>query len=120
MKKMIAGALLGVIIIILGIYVWYVYMTTYLEQGNHFLFGLSMVQIFIGIYVLFKASKPAVFTESANEASVTNSNKKGFESLLQRNNEITEEWHKTADFRDRLKVLKVATAEQLEADTQAK
>ena len=54
---MVAGAIVGLLIIILGIYVWYMYITTYVEEGNHFLFGLSLFQIGIGIYILFRASR---------------------------------------------------------------
>ena len=54
---MVAGAIVGLLIVLLGIYVWYYYITTFVEEGNHLLFALSLFQIGIGTYILFRASR---------------------------------------------------------------
>jgi hypothetical protein len=109
MVKMIAGALIGLFIIIQGIYVWYVYMTTFVEQGNHILFGLSIFQIGIGIYILFRASK-------SNEQKMK-TNEFGFPitpaaqpagGVLQKNNELVHEYAQTSELRDKLKMIETA------------
>jgi hypothetical protein len=113
MKKMIAGALVGIAIILLGIYVWYYYITTLVEEGNHTLFALSLIQIGIGIYILFKASKPKDQSFQTNEIGmpiVQNSNEGG--NILKRNAELMQSWHKTADFRDKMQVLHAAADEE--------
>jgi hypothetical protein len=57
MFKSIMGALIGIAIIMLGFYVWYVYVTSLGRESNSFLFWLSLSQVGIGTYVLFWASK---------------------------------------------------------------
>lgn len=112
MLKAVAGALVGIAIIILGVYVWYMYILSLEKGGNHFLFALSLIQIGIGIYVLFWASKNSdPFHLQSEKIVQTEVKQKDFGELLKRNNEIVQQYNKTADFRDQLKIMQVAAEE---------
>lgn len=104
---MIAGALVGIAIIGLGIYVWYIYITTFVTSGNHSLFVLSLIQIGVGIYILFKASN-STDTETPEQDIPIEQYSSTFSSLLERNNALSHDWHKNADFKDKLTILKEA------------
>lgn len=105
---------MGLAIIALGIYVWYVYITSFINEGNHSLFALSMIQIGVGVYILFKASK-------SNTEQLMPSDDMGMPikleqvksgGILQRNADLMKDWHKTADLKDKLSVLKEAAKDQ--------
>jgi hypothetical protein len=112
MKKMIAGALIGIVIIIQGIYVWYVYMTTFLTEGNHILFGLAIFQVGVGIYILFRSSKSNEPKIQTDEYGFTIKPASPKDSLLARNNELSKNWQKTTEFRDKLKMIQGVAEEQ--------
>src|SRR5687767_9923120 len=98
MVKMIAGALVGLAIIILGIYVWYIYITTFVGLGDHLLFVLSIIQIGIGVYILFKASKSTEKMMQSNDMGMPVTPEQVSSSgILQRNSLLMSEWHKNAD-----------------------
>lgn len=114
MKKMIAGAIVGILIIILGITVWYFYMTTFLEEGNHILFPLSLIQIGVGVYILFRASK-------ASEPVVTDTEIRPIVheealNVIERNKELMQEYDKNAVFKDKLKMVRKAADEWKEQE----
>jgi hypothetical protein len=120
MGKMIAGALVGLIIIIQGIYVWYVYMTTFLTQGNHVLFALSIFQIGVGIYILFRASKSTEQKIQTDEFGFPiKPATQPAQNLLQRNNELIAEYNQKAELRDKLKIIESAAESQEKAEKNA-
>ncbi len=113
MIKAIVGAMIGLVIILLGFYVWYIYMLSLEKGGNHLLFALSLIQIGIGIYVLFWASKSSdPFHLNPHPYQPVEVKKRDLGDLLNRNNEITKEWSKTVVLKDKLKVLQVASKEK--------
>lgn len=112
MVKMVIGALVGVIIIVLGIYVWYVYMTTFLEEGKHILFALSIIQIGIGIYILFWASHSNDQKIVATEIGVSSQTEQKFGTMIERNNQMMVEYNATADMKDKMSLIKNAAKEE--------
>lgn len=106
---MITGALIGVVIIFLGIYVWYVYITTFVHEGNHSLFALSLVQIGVGVYILFRASKSTehIVTDTEIRPIVHEDE----QNVLEKNQQLMKEYDKNAVFKDKLKMLSKAADE---------
>jgi hypothetical protein len=92
MIKVIAGALVGIAIIILGIFVWYTYISSFAFGANHLLFPLSIIQIGIGIYVLFWASNSSdpykLMGKAVDDTSV---------DVLKRSDEIVRSWYTNDD-----------------------
>jgi hypothetical protein len=104
MKKVALFTAVGLVLIIGGIVLFYLYLTS-LDSGNNLVFfGLSILMAGGGAYCLILASKPASKKEADN-LSLSNG---GGTSLLEKNNEMLGDYAKTANARDRLKVLETA------------
>jgi hypothetical protein len=117
MLKMIAGALVGIVIIVQGIYVWYIYMTTFLTQGNHVLFALSIFQVGVGIYILFRASKSSEQKIQTDEFGFPiKPATQPAHNLLEQHSHMLEEYNHTADLRDKLKIIESAAESQEKAE----
>ena len=86
-------------------------MTTFVEEGNHILFALSLFQIGVGVYILFRASKPPEQTIQSNEFGMPITKPTG-ESLVEKSTEMMNTYQRTSEFRDKLKLLQGAVKDQ--------
>ena len=90
MIKTVLGALVGIAIILLGISVWYYYIISFSSTGgNNFLFGLSITQIGIVLYILFWTSRHAdpYGLKAAQSGSTPEVD------VLKRSEEIVKNWY---------------------------
>lgn len=111
--------LLGLILSASGFYVAYLYIKGVNDNTSSPLLLLpSIVLVGLGIFLLLRAGKSNATIPSlvGVEEVPENKNKEGFESLLNRNNELSEEWSKTVDDRDKLQILQIAAKAEDEAN----
>ncbi len=110
MINIIIRTLLGIILILGGIYLFYLYMNGLESGSNLLLLGLAILCLIFGGGLLFLASR----TEMKNDSGVNADNaippSTGLAETLKRNNEIAVQWDKTQKERDKLKMLEIASS----------
>lgn len=109
---MIGGVILSLAIAALGIYFASIYLTTREEGSSPVLVGICALFIVVALYCLFKTIK-SHFTPAPNESLDLELSKSSAESesgIIQKNNEMIQDYNKTANARDKLKVLEAAAA----------
>lgn len=112
MKKTIIQALIGVIIVGLGVYTTYTYVGTINTGGNLILLLLSLLLISLGVYFLIRSGKSDNTVINKGLGVKTNLGNTGLASVLEKNNSLSSRWSKTIEKRDRLKMLEISTAAQ--------
>lgn len=108
MKKILLETFIGIVLCGFGIYVGYLYITGINNGSNPVLLVLSIILIGVGVFSLYKAStyddtiiqKPTVDTTAQTPATTS--------KILERNNQLTSQWKKTIEQRDKLKMLQIA------------
>jgi hypothetical protein len=112
MRAILILTALGLTLSISGIQTIYFYIT-HLDEGASILFLLlAIVLIGVGIYLLMRAGKSdvTVFTRLKNFRNKNTGDSQVLAQVLEKNNELTKEWDKTIEKRDRLKMLEISTA----------
>jgi len=113
MLKVIGGSFLGLLLCAAGVIVFYIFLTGIDNGGNPWIILGAIPLIGGGVFLLYKLGKSdstVVF-----KAHLVASNKEGVKSILEKNNEISEEWSRTVEKKDRMKVVKIAAAAQEQA-----
>jgi hypothetical protein len=111
MLKMIGGVLLSLAVAGLGIYFTSIYVTTRQEGSSPVLVGIGGAFIAAAVYCLILTIKSRTRVNAdlslmpQNNGTATDSG-----SILQKNNDMINDYNKTANTRDKLKVLEAAGA----------
>jgi hypothetical protein len=107
MKNVLFKTFLGLVLCIGGICVSYLYLDGLKDGNNLLLLAAAIVLIAVGVFCLVKAGKSdaTVITKLKNEPHEIQ--KRG-PNMLEKNNELVGDYQKTANERDRLKVLEAA------------
>lgn len=123
MIRVICLVLLGLSFIALAVYLIYV---SSQDTGNgryFFLIGFSFFILILGVFILIYAGKlnNAIFDTMGKirpELWKRGDKKdaRGSSSLLERNNELLEDWTKTLERRDKMKLLKISEAARESAE----
>jgi hypothetical protein len=115
MKKAFPKIALGSIIIIAGIIIGYIYLAG-AHEGQSFLFlALSLGLIAGGLFILGRVGETVYNLDTQTEEESHAEKKQGFESMLEKNNAMVEDYANTAKTRDQLKILEIAGAAEEQA-----
>lgn len=111
MKAFFLQTVLGLILSISGIQLAYAYVKGLDQNANILLLFLAIILIGIGAYFLMRAGKSdaSVFKKLKNFGA-GKQNQASLEQVLEKNNQLSNEWAKTVEKRDRLKMLEISTA----------
>ncbi len=115
MKKAFPKIALGLIIIIAGIIVGYLYLVSTTEGQNFLLLALSLGLIAGGLFILGRVGETVYNLNTQTEEEPQTENKQGFESMLEKNNAMVADYANTAKTRDQLKILEIAGAAEEQA-----
>jgi hypothetical protein len=112
MIKVFAQTILGLVIAFAGIVLFYLYIIN-LNEGSNLLYIIGSIPLVGGgAFILFRAG--------GSDASVTKtkvampnlqgkfSDESGLDQRIQKNNDLTKDWKKTDDARNRLRMLELA------------
>src|SRR5438046_3179129 len=110
--RILLQTILGFILSFSGLRFAYAYITG-LSDGNKFwLLGIATILVGAGVFLLLRASKSnsTVITQIDEgklhqEKNQAVNAKTGLESIVEKNNELSAQWSKTVEARDRLKTL---------------
>lgn len=105
MKKGILFSIAGIITVIASIYLFYFYINGLNDGGNIFLFLAALVCLGLAVFSFIKATKPA--PPPADLATVITAEAEAA-SKLQQNNNMVNDYNKTAKARERLRMLELA------------
>lgn len=105
MKKVIPLALTGLALLIGGIGLAILYLLVKIDNIL-LLIGGTVVSL-IGIVVLYKAGRIDVFTIKFKDVNASSG-----ESMIEKNNKMVADYNKTADARDKLKILQMSSEAQ--------
>lgn len=105
MLKVLGETLLGLLLSGSGIYTGYFYLNGVDQGRTPFLLLLSLVLIGGGVYLLIRAARTedTMFVKPSVTTPITKEGER-----LKKNNELANEWKRTMDQRDRLKMLEVS------------
>ncbi|HSW96991.1 MAG TPA: DUF308 domain-containing protein [Candidatus Saccharimonadales bacterium] len=111
MKRVFIESILGVLFVFLGIFLLYTYFAGE-TTSNPWLLLISGFCTVIGVYCLYLGGKSDLTvnlkkdTNSPKEQSTT----PGFGNVLQKNNDLLNQWNKTMAKRDKMKMLEISGA----------
>lgn len=111
MKKTIFATVVGLLLLFLGIITIYIYLERLNQDTSPWLLLLSLVLLGAAPVFLFKASNYQI--ESAKKPFNPLVEKTEESNILTRNNEMVNDYHKTANARDKLQLLKAASDKKL-------
>lgn len=106
MGKVILGALLGLFVTGIGLTLSFAYLLWMEDGGNILLLPAGIVLFAVGIFLLFKFGRIDVFKPKFKESTAQAAGG----GVLQRNSKIISEWNQTEDKKEKLKLLKMASA----------
>lgn len=119
MLKVIAQTFLGLLILFTGLYIMYFYVTGIDEGSSILLLLLSLPVIGGGIFVLLRAGKSDASVVKKMDKNIPSILDKefavedsGLENTIKKNNELTQEWSKTNEARNRLRMLELSSEAQ--------
>jgi hypothetical protein len=107
MKIVLFKTFLGLVLCIMGIVAAYIFLDGLKDGSNPLLLAAAVVFIAVGVFCLVRAGKSDA-TVMMKLKSEPLQKKEGAKNMLERNNELIGDWKKTADARDRLKMLEAA------------
>ncbi len=116
MKKIILFAFLGIVLLIAGVYMSYVYVIGIDTGANILLLILALVFLASGVYLLISSGKSDITVLNKGNGKKLDLNVNSFEASLEKNNQLTSKWAKTVEKRDRMKMLEITTAAQANAE----
>lgn len=120
MKAFFAQSLLGLVLSAAGIQTIYIYVKGLDSGASVLLLLLALVLIVVGFYLLMRAGKTdvSVFKRLKNFKTKNANAEESLAKSLQKNDQLTNQWSKTVEKRDKLKMLEISSAANAEADTQ--
>ena len=115
MLKIVAQTFLGLLIVAVGLYIGYFYITGIDQGSNPWLLALAIPIVGGGAFILFRAGKSddTVVKKTSKvpfnfENNQFTEEKAGLESTIQKNNDLTKQWSKTNEARNRLRMLELS------------
>jgi hypothetical protein len=119
MLKVILKTLLGLLVTGFGFFLAYFYITEAEKGLNALIIIPSIILICVGVYLLIRAGKSdaTVIQKAKLQEDAVKRDKAGLEAMLKKNNDLSSQWSKTVDKRDRLKLLEISAAAAEESDT---
>lgn len=116
MKAILLQTALGLLLSVSGIQTIYMYVEGLNNGASILLLLLAIVLIAAGVYFLMRAGKSdaSVFTRIKIFRKNKSVDAQSLAQTLEKNNELTSEWSKTVEKRDKLKMLEISTAAQAE------
>ena len=117
MRFVFLQTFLGLLLSVSGIQTIYVYVSGLDKGTSIFLLLLAFLLIGVGVYFLTKAGKSdaTVFTRLKNFRKKKMDDSVALEQVLEKNNQLSQEWGKTIEKRDKLKMLEISTAAAADA-----
>ena len=126
MLRVIFNSFLGILATVAGFYLAYLYLESLNQTGRPLYLLLSLPLIISGIILLVRTSRSdeslviSTFqgTESQTEKP-ENQNTGSLGNIMEKNNQLLNEWTKQSEKRDKMKILEIAAAaeEQEEKDS---
>jgi hypothetical protein len=110
--KVIFNTFLGILSSTSGVYIGYLYLESLNENSRPWLLLLSLPLVALGVFLLVQASRsgaPLNIKDGETTSGMPSTAGK-FENLLKKNNELADEWSKTVEDKDKLKILEIAAA----------
>ena len=109
--QVLLKTLLGLVLCFLSIFLGYLFLDGLQNGGSPLFLFAAIVLMGVGVFCLVKAGKSdaTVMMKIKSEPMV----QKEGQTLLDKNNALLGDWKKTADARDRLKVLEAAQNENV-------
>lgn len=110
MLRIIFQTLAGLILLVLGCFLAYLYLQELAETNKWWLFVIGICLATGGVFFLFRAGKSDATVVSNNKFQQVAEEKKGLETKLLKNNKLMSEWSKTEEARDRLRMLELSAS----------
>ncbi|HSW96940.1 MAG TPA: DUF308 domain-containing protein [Candidatus Saccharimonadales bacterium] len=114
MRRVLIESALGIIFVFSGIFLIYNYLANAETRSNVLLLIASIFCTIIGVYCLYRGGKSDVTVNLKKEHSKENeravNQNSGFGSVLQKNNDLLNQWNKTMAKRDKMKMLEISGA----------
>src|SRR5258706_6384809 len=109
MLKVILEALSGLILLIIGIFLFVLFILSMADNTSNILFIIVSILFIIGgcLLLFISGRSDETVTKKAKETVVNNSGI-GLEGVLARNNEMNKEFTEASDQKDKLKLLEAA------------
>jgi hypothetical protein len=126
MLRVIFNSFLGILATVAGFYLAYLYLESLNQTGRPFYLLLSLPLIVFGIILLVRTSRSdeslVISTFQASGPQPDKPEKENSASLgniMEKNNQLLNEWTKQSEKRDKMKILEIAAAaeEQEEKDS---
>lgn len=120
MLKIIAGVFLGILLFTAGTASFFYYLTSIDKGLSPFLLLLPIIMFAGGGYIFYKTSLLNMFTDKASkEINTAEANDDGFQTILEKNNRISEEWSMTVENKEKLRMLEMAEGARENAERDA-
>jgi hypothetical protein len=107
MKKGLLFTVAGLVLTLIAIGLFYLFITGLDNGGNIFFLLGSLVSLGVSIFSFIKATKPAPASQEL-ELSFVPVSGEGGESRLEKNNEMVQQYNKTAKAREELRMMELA------------
>lgn len=118
MLKVILKTFLGLALLAIGVYMFFVFLEGITDGGNYLLFTVSVAIVAFAMLILSRAGKSNATVTKKNLyadgilSGKVQDDKKGLKNTLEKNNALTSTWEKTSEARTRLKILGAAADAQ--------
>jgi len=115
MFKEIIQSLLGVILALGGIFLFYLFITTLNNGANFLYFGLAIFLIAAAIFLFIRAEKSDTLIlnrtvdETKTDAFSFVSTQESLPNKLEQNNATLADWNKTNATRDKMKMIEISS-----------
>ena len=116
MLKVIALTMFGLLTGISGIYIGYLFLKSLNQNGNFLFLAGSLLLVGVSVFILLRAGKygdSIVIRGSAFDIKDQALNTDQAQMTLEKNNQLSKDWGKTLDQRNKLRMLQIsANAEE--------
>jgi hypothetical protein len=126
MLRVIFNSILGILTTVAGFYLGYLYLKSLRETGQPLLLLLAFPLIIFGIVLLVRTSRSdeslviATYQEDLKPNSPETDVTEKVGNIMEKNNQILNDWIKESEKRDKMKILEIAAAEEEESEKNAK
>jgi biopolymer transport protein ExbB/TolQ len=113
MVMVLLKTFLGIILLIAGFGLAYFYLSNINNGASGLLLIPAFLIVIVGVVILARAGKSAekvIMNQKDTPEIQHNASQNG--SILQKNNEMTQEWSKSLETRDKLRLLEMTTNEE--------
>ena len=115
MKKALPKIIAGLVITGAGVAVGYLYLAGTSQGKNFILLCISLALIAGGLFIFSRIGDAVYNLNTDTELEKPQAPKEGLQSVLEKNNEMVQDYANTAKTRDNLKVLEIAGAAEEQA-----